>query len=59
MNGQWKAIGEEKLSRREQREREEYKAVKSRNDTSLFDMNQSTDNDLSGERARMSKFSFN
>ncbi len=56
INGQWKAIGEEKLSRRAQREKEEYKAAKIRNGKSSIDTNQSGDYDSDEEQTHISKF---
>jgi len=56
INGQWKAIEEEKLSRRAQREKEAYKAEKISNGKSSIDMNQSEDNDSDEEHIHTSKF---
>ncbi len=56
INGQWKAIEEEKLSRRAQREKEAYKAGKISNGKSSIDMNQSEDNDSDEEHIYTSKF---
>ncbi|CAF0997018.1 unnamed protein product [Rotaria sordida] len=53
-NGQWKAVGEEKLSRRAQREREAYKAAqaaKNTNGKSTADIDHSGDDDSNDERA--------
>ncbi len=58
-NGQWKAIGEEKLSRRAQREKETYKAAKISNGKSSIDTNQSDDNDSEEEQTYSSKCSMN
>jgi len=55
-NGQWKAVGEEKPSRRAQREREAYKAaqqaIKTSNGKSAADIDQSPDDDFDDERLR-------
>ncbi len=56
-NGQWKAVGEEKPSRRAQREKEAYKAVqaaKNNNGKSGVDIDHS-DDDSDDERSRTSK----
>jgi len=51
INGQWKAIGEEKLSRKAQREKEAYKAAKISNGKSSIDTNQFGNNDSDEEQA--------
>jgi hypothetical protein len=53
INGQWKIIGEEKLSRKAQRERELLKAAKFGNGKSLIEANQSDSDD---EQIEISKF---
>ncbi len=57
-NGQWKALGEEKPSRRAQREKEAYKAAqaaKNANGKSIADIDHSPDDDSDDERSRTSK----
>ncbi|CAF1034783.1 unnamed protein product [Rotaria sp. Silwood1] len=58
INGQWKPIEEEKLSRKAQREKETYKAENIYNGKSSIDMDHSIDNDLNDEQTRTGKFSF-
>lgn len=58
-NGQWKAVGEEKQSRRAQREKEAYKAAqaaKKPNGKSVVDNNHSSNDDSDDDRSRTSKF---
>lgn len=58
-NGQWKAVGEEKQSRRAQREREAFKAAqvaKGTNGKSNADMDHSPDDDSDDERSHTSKY---
>ncbi|CAF1297088.1 unnamed protein product [Rotaria magnacalcarata] len=53
-NGQWKAVGEEKLSRRAQRERDAYKAAQAANNTNgkaVPDVDHSGDDDSNDERS--------
>jgi len=57
-NGQWKPVGEEKQSRRAQREKEAYKAAqaaKNTNGKSIADIDHSPDEDSEDERPRTSK----
>ena len=57
INGQWKAIEEEKLSRRAQREKEAYKVGKVTNGTSSVDTHQSGDYDSDDEQINLSEYS--
>ena len=57
-SGQWKAVGEEKPSRRAQRERDAYKAAqatKNSNGKSMADVDQSPDDDSDDDRSRSSR----
>jgi hypothetical protein len=59
-NGQWKPVGEEKQSRRAQREREAFKAAqtgKSTNGKSTVEMDHSADDDSDDDRSRTSNSS--
>jgi hypothetical protein len=58
INGQWKAITEEKLSRKAQREKEAYKAGRVTNGNSSVDTNQSGDYDSDEESTGPSKLFF-
>ena len=56
-NGQWKPVGEEKPSRRAQREKEAYRAAqagKTTNGKSLADVDQSGDDDSDDDRSQSS-----
>lgn len=56
-SGQWKVVGEEKPSRRAQREREAYKAAQAgtnNNGKSIADMDHSADDDSDDERPQSS-----
>lgn len=59
-NGQWKAVGEEKPSRRAQREKEAYKAAqaaKNTNGKASVDMDPSSNDDSDDDqRSRTSKY---
>jgi hypothetical protein len=58
-NGQWKIVGEEKPSRRAQREKEAYKAAqaaKNTNGKSVADIDHSPSDDSDDERTHTSKF---
>lgn len=60
-SGQWKAVGEEKPSRRAQRERDAYKAAqatKNSNGKFMADIDQSPDDDSDDERSRSSRTRF-
>lgn len=61
-NGQWKAVGEEKLSRRAQRERDAYKAAQAVNNTNgklTNDVDHSADDDSNDERSLTSELNRN
>lgn len=59
INGQWKVINEEKLSRRAQREKEAYKAGRVTNGKSSIDTNQSGDYDSDEDQTYSSKLIIN
>ena len=59
MNGQWKVIEEEKLSRRAQREKEAYKATGVINGRSSADIHQPFDSNSNEEQTRTSQLSMN
>lgn len=56
INGQWKAIDEEKLSRKAQRERDAQKTETTNNGRASFDMNQSMNHDQYQDQTRTREF---